>query len=271
MRFGLNPVALRRWPLMLLLSFGPLLIVGLAGLLRWRWAIRDGAPAAIMVVVALAFYFTADVPDMGGVWVGWRSGHLLLIAFAAIGAAALTSAWRKRVLRPAVVLLMVITIVPALPTVAIDVHNAQDIGNRTQGPGFPWTLVLSPSERYALNWIKRNTPADAIVQVEPHVRDAGTWAYVPAFGERRMAGGLPISMIPLRPYQQASHSVRSGIFENSSVEDAHAMAQGLDIDYLLVGEPERRAYSAGVARIAGRPDLFAPMFANDAITVYRVE
>ena len=60
---------------MLFLSFGPLLVC------RYR------RPAALAVgaratgrrrghwsSAALAFYFLADVPDMGGVWVGWRSG-----------------------------------------------------------------------------------------------------------------------------------------------------------------------------------------------------
>jgi hypothetical protein len=270
LQFGLNRVALRRWPLMLLLSFGPLLFAGIAGLLRWKWVLREGAPAAVLVLAALGFYFTADVPDMGGVWVGWRSGHLLLIAFAAIGAARLGAAWPRRVLRPVIVLVMVLTMIPAVPTVAIDVYNAQDISNRQRGPGFPWTLVLSPPEREALNWIRTNTSPRDVVQVEPFVRDAGTWAYVPAFAERRMAAGLPISMIPLRPYQEASDSVRSGIFSNASVEQAHAMALSLGIDYLVVGEPERSAYRPAVIAMAERPDLFAPVFSNDAIRVYEI-
>jgi hypothetical protein len=246
------------------------LFAGIAGLLRWRWSLREGAPAAMLVLAAVAFYFTADVPDMGGVWVGWRSGHLLLIAFAAIAAALLGAVWQRRALRPVIALVMVLAIVPAVPTVAIDVFNAQDIGNRTEGPGFPWTLVLSPEERQALDWLRTGTAAEAIVQVEPFVRDAGTWAYVPAFAERRMAAGLPISMIPLRPYEAASERVRLGIFQNGSAPEAHATALALNIDYLVVGHPERTSYAEGVRRIAERPDLFAPVFSNDAIQIYRV-
>jgi uncharacterized membrane protein len=271
LRFGLNPVAFRRWPYVLLLSFGPLLLVGVAGLLRVRWVARDGAAAAALVLTAIIFYFTADVPDMGGVWVGWRSGHLLLVGFAIIGAASLTAAWQRSLWRPALTLAIVVAVLPALPTVAIDVYNAQDIANRAEGPGFPWTLVLSPAEREGLNWIRANTRADAIVQVEPFVRDAGTWAYVPAFAERRMAAGLPISMIPLRPYRQAVESVRLGIFQATKAEAAYAMARSLGVNYLVVGQPERRAYQASLTLIAGRPDLFAPVFSNQALTVFRVE
>ena len=269
-RFGLNPVAVRRWPFMLLLSFGPLLFAGIAGLLRWKWALGLGAPAAALVVAAMTFYFVADVPDMSGVWVGWRSGHLLLIAFAIMGAAGGAAAWQRLSWRPLFALALALAILAALPTVAVDVFNAQDIANRAQGPGFPWTLVISPAERAGLNWIRANTAHDALVQVEPYVRDAGTWAYVPAFAERRMATGLPISMIPLRPYQEASKHVRSGIFGACTAAEAHATATLLHIGYLVVGAPERAAYPGGVATIAGRADLFAEVFRNDALTIYAV-
>ena len=139
--FGLNPVAVRRWPLMLLLSFGPLLFAGIAGSLRHRWVRRQGAAPAALVVSALAFYFLTDVPDQGGVWVGWRSGHLLLDcvcrdrrrrtdrgmgASSAVECPSLSSRrWSS---------------FPPTPTVAIDVYNAQDITNRGAGPGFPGRL-----------------------------------------------------------------------------------------------------------------------------------
>jgi hypothetical protein len=64
-----------------------------------RGVIRDGAAPAALVLVSLAFYFLADVPDLDGVWVGWRSGHLLLIASAVIGAALMTAVWTNRLLR----------------------------------------------------------------------------------------------------------------------------------------------------------------------------
>ena len=269
-QFGLNPVALRQWPFMMLLSFGPLLFAGVAGLAgRWRWAKDDGLATAMLVASAVAFYFLADVPDMGGVWVGWRSGHLLLISFSIVAAAAFTAAWSRRRVRLPLAVAAVLAIVPAIPTVAIDVYNAQDVSNRGPGPSFPWTLVITPAERDALNWVKRATPPAAIVQVEPIARGAGGWAYIPAFAERRMSAGIPISMIPLRPYEEASASVRS-IFTSTSANDAHSLARVLGIDYLFVGDVERRAYAPTLEEIASRPDLFAPVFRNAAAEIYGV-
>jgi hypothetical protein len=267
---GLNEVALRNWPWVLFLSFGPLLLVGMPSLARMSWVTRRGVAPSVLIVVALAFYFLVDVPDMGGVWVGWRSGHMLQIAFAAAGAAALTALWRYAESQWAVAVVVATAVALAVPTVAIDVYNAQDIDNRNQGAGFPWTLVITPLERAAFDWIRDQTPLDAIVQAEPHVRGAATWAYVPAFAERRMAAGIPISMIPLRPYEQVSDSVRWGIFRAGTAEEAHTWSTFLHVDYVLVGEPERREYRDQVERMRARDDLFETVFRNEALTILRV-
>jgi hypothetical protein len=266
--FGLNPVATHQWPWVLPLSFGPLLLVGVFGHLRWQWAKRDGLAVTALTVIALLFYFMADVPDMGGVWVGWRSGHLLQITFAMAGAAAfsvLRGLWKGIVVTGAAVAVGL-----AVPTVAIDVYNAQDITNRGPGPTFPWTVIITPAEREALDWLKRATAPDAVVQIEPVARGPGTWAYIPAFAERRMAGGLPISMIPLQPYQIASETVRLGIYIATNPTDAHAMSRQLGIDYLVFGIEEQHAYAATLTKLTERPDLFRPVFRNDAVTILGV-
>ncbi|HXG89012.1 MAG TPA: hypothetical protein VNJ02_11810 [Vicinamibacterales bacterium] len=270
LQLGLNPVAVRNAGLVWFLSFGPLLIAGALALVRWRWLLREGAAPAALVLVATAFYFFTNVPDSGDVWVGWRSGHLLLIAFATLGGALLQHAWHATRWRGALTLLVLLAVVPAVPTVAIDVYNAQDINNRNQGAGFPWTLVITPAEREALDWVRQATPARAVVQFEPVIRGAASWSLIPAFAERRMIAGLPISMTPLRPYSEASDQVLWSVFRAASAADAHAMAQFLGIDYLWVGTLERRAYTATVSRITAATDLFPIVFKNDVVTIYQV-
>lgn len=267
---GPNAVAWHRWPIVLLLNFGPLIVAGAIGLTRLSWTRRGGAAAAMLVASALAFYFFTDVPDEQDVWVGWRAGHLLLIGFAIIGASLLSSAWHVRALRAPVVLLVLLAVIPAVPTVAIDVYNAQDITNREAGPSFPWTLVVTPPEREALDWLRRSTARDAVVQFEPDARGVGWWCYLTAFGERRMAAGLPGSMIPVRPYAIATETVKSGIFKADNAHDAHLIARSMGINYLFVGGVERRRYGAAVTAIEQAPDLFEPVFHNDAVTIFLV-
>ena len=270
-RFGLNPVATHQWPFMLLLSFGPLIVVAIAGLLRVGWVVRQGAAATALAASALAFYFLTDVPDQQGVWVGWRSGHLLLIALAVIAAASLTAVWSNRRWRLPLIVVLTLLAVPAMPTTAIDVYNAQDVSNRTEGPGFPWTLIVSPGERQALDWIRHTTPEAAIVQYEPIARGATWWCYITAFAERRMAAGLPGAMIPFKPFQMASEDVRDGIFLAKTADDAYRIAAFMGIDYLLVGGVERRRYHDALVEIAKRPDLFPQVFKNDDVTIYAVK
>lgn len=192
--FGLNPLAAMHWPYALLLSFGPMLLVGLAGLVLAAWTrARDLLPMAALLAVAFTFYFLVDVPDMQSVWVGWRAGHVVFIACAVLTASLLTAAHRAhRATRAIVYACVIVAALVALPTVAMDVFNAQDITNAGNGPGFPWTLRLSALEVEALDWLKVHTPADVIVQPNVYERSTASWGYMPAFGIRRAAhGGRP--------------------------------------------------------------------------------
>ncbi len=267
---GLNPVAaheaLRVW----VLSFGPLLVAGVASLARGRWLVGGGAGAVALVVSATFFYFFTNVADSGNVWVGWRSGHLLLIAFATMTAALLSWLWQRRSHRLAIGAVAAALVIPALPTVAIDVFNAQDITNRSQGADFPWTMVISPGEREALDWIRTSTPKDAVVQTEPYVRGAMHWSYVGAFAERRSIAGLPTAMIPMYPYRQASDDLYWGVFRVGTATESHAWARFFGVDYLLVGERERHAYFGAVHNLAAAPDLFPIVFKNEEVTIFRV-
>lgn len=272
---GPNPMAVRHALSGLALSFGPVLVALLLG--GW-WAWRRGGAVrerfllpAVALLVCLLFYFFVDVRDHQDVYVGWRAGHLIFIVCS--GALGWTW-WRvvhasaRRVRAVGIASLAGVVLLTA-PTSAIDLYNSQDLTNRAMAAGFPWTLVLGHDEVSALQWIANNTPLDARVQVEPLARDPGTWAYITAFGERRMAAGLPISMIPLAPYERISRRV-SRMYE---LEDANAVfleARALRIDVLVVGPEERKRHPAFLNLVDQHPALFAPLFRTRNITIYAV-
>jgi len=101
------------------------------------------------------------------------------------------------------------------------------------------------------------------------VRPSGTWAYMPGFGARRMAAGLPISMIPLKKYREASDRMRR-VFEASDPAVIHQQSLAFGIDYFYIGPAERTAYPAIARLLDAAPQWFAPVFRNDAVTIYRV-
>jgi hypothetical protein len=270
--FGVNRLATHGVAWSIFLNFGPVLIVAGIGIAAaiWRRTLQRFLAPLIVIAVSAFFYFLVDVPDHQGVYVAWRASHLAFVALAPLCAYALQTAWESGgVVRTVVVATAVVVAAAALPTVVIDLYNTQDVANRAQGPGFRWTVILAPDEVKALDWIKQSTPKDARVQVEPDVRGRDTWAYVPAFAERRMAYGMPIGMIPLAKYEKATAEVKQ-LYQSASADEIYARALGMCIDYLVVGAPERAAYPKLQPTLDAAPQLFAPTFRNSELSVYAV-
>jgi hypothetical protein len=100
-------------------------------------------------------------------------------------------------------------------------------------------------------------------------RGRAHWSFIPTFGARRMAAGLPISLLPRPEYRDASAQVRA-IFDSRDAAEAHHAARRMRIDYLWVDQVERAAVPAGVATLASAPGYFEPVFDNGEVTVYYV-
>ena len=251
-----------------LLSFGPLLVPALIGLWPNAGAGWPRAwPAAIGVgfSILLMFFVTLSVDIF---WVGFRAGNLFFVlvpALVARGFVSLSARWR----RPVAAALAIATIVGGLPTTIIDAYNAQDVGNRLMGPGFRWTVALTPAEQEGLAWIRANTPREAIVQAEPTIRGRDTWSFIPSFAERRMAAGLPISLMHVPEYDEKSEQVRQ-IYASTDADAAWRAAKQLRVDYLYVDATERAAYPA-VSKFDVNPRYFTPVFRNSEVSVYQVK
>ena len=119
--------------------------------------------------------------------------------------------------------------------------NAQDIANRAQGPGFPWTLRdRPPAERAGLNWIRANTAHDALVQVEPFVSATpGTWAMSPSIC--RAANGQGAARFDdsdLPPYQRPQNTFVPA-FSRQLRRGGATRRQRSSLGYFIVGAPER--------------------------------
>src|SRR5881396_3789860 len=89
-----NATATHDVPTVFFLSFGPMLlgaVVGAAMGIRRRAG--HLAVLGLIVVVSLFFYFLVDVRDHQHVYVGWRAGHLMFIAFAPLVGFAVQELW----------------------------------------------------------------------------------------------------------------------------------------------------------------------------------
>ena len=253
------------------LALGPLLLVALAGA-ALAWRDRALAPAGVALVVGLFIFFTLSLAGTDKLWVGWRAGNLLLVTLPALAAAALArlDALPRRSLRVIAGTVVAVLVAGGSVTTAADWFNAQDVENEQPGPGFKWTLTLSPAQHAAFDWIDANTPRRAIVQMEPAARGRDGWTNVPAFSHRVMAAGLPISLV-LQPYHRERTERVRRIYATPNVREAWAEARALHIDFLYLDAVDRTAHSAlSIAKFDQAPDLFQRVFAQDDVRVYAV-
>jgi hypothetical protein len=266
-----NPLALAQPLTTIPLSFGPTL-VAIAGaiLLAATRRTSDLLPPLVMVLVSALFLVFVNVRDHQDVYVGWRAGHFIFMAAAPLTAVCLAAIWRARALvRWTGTALVGLLALAAAPTIIVDLYNTQDIDNREWGPGFRWTVVLSPDELHALEWIRTETPPHALVQVSPMARHSETWSYIPTFAERRMVAGLPISMVPLEPYYLASININA-IYDASSARNVFDWGSRFGINYLVVGPAEREAHPYLEALLASEPHLLPVVLQNTTVTIYQV-
>jgi len=265
-----NRVAVHRVAWVTLLSCGPILIVAAMAIPLLRAERRGLSVLGALAVTSLFFYFFVNVRDHQDVYVGWRVGHFLFMAAAVVVGALLERiAASTSAMQPVQWALLSVAFLAGLPTTIIDIYNTQDITNHNQAPGFRWTLMLRPDELQAFDWIEKNTRTDALFQVDPIARDSETWAYLPAFAERRMAIGLPISMVPLEKYQQGSEAIRN-MFDEPPLA-AYERAVRARVNYVLIGPPERESHPGVEERFGSIPNQLLLAFKNDTISIYEVK
>ena len=268
--YGLGGYAANNPVLSLMLSLGPLLVPALLG--TWPpWLVpRRAWPAVAGTVLGLlVFYFVRLSVEAS--YIGFRAGQLLqlmLPGLAALFLARLLASQARGRAAAGVIVLALIVI--GLPTTIIDSYNAQDIGNRQMGPGFRWTIMLTPGEQEAYRWIRTQTARDAIVQMDPIAHGRETWSQLPTFAERRMAAARPISLMDIPEYAERSRKAHR-IYAERNADTAARLARELGIDYIFIGPAEQHRNSAGaLAKFGTRDDLFQLVFDNDTNRIYEI-
>ena len=252
------------------MSFGPALILGAAGAwVAWRRRLSDAWPCLAVLPVVMWFYFYVDIRDHEQVYVGWRVGHLTFMALIPLAGLAFVGAREAAgTARRLAMTSLGLVVALALPTVVIDTFSTGDVAPNDLGRAWRRTEVISPDEAEGLRWLREHTPPEAVVQVDMMARGSIMWAYIPAFAERRLGAGVPLSMVPLQKYHEAAKRVQwmYGI----DAQSAYALADRVGLDYLVVGEPERAAHPGLEARWASIPDLLPLAFHNSAMSIYAV-
>ncbi|MCR4375293.1 MAG: hypothetical protein NUW22_10630 [Acidobacteria bacterium] len=267
--YGLSTSAVHNVAPVLMLAIGPILLLvgGGAWMAARRGCITRLAGGIVGVATALLLYFFVTL-DLEPIWVGWRSGQVLQATAPIVIASALVHL-RRGLGRWAVGAVVAAWAVVGLPTTVIDAYNAQDTTNESFGPGFHWTVVVTPGEQEAFAWIQHETEPDAVFQMALGPRGRETWSLIPSFARRRLAAGLPISLLMTDRERDAAIRV-DDVFSQDEPGRAWAIARAFGIQYLFVGRVEREAFPDAPNVLAAGPDFFHPVFSNADATVYAV-
>lgn len=256
--FGLHEHA-RRAPLSaLFISLGGVLIPAAAGLLPSRRVpFRPALPALIALALGLLLMHFVTITESS--WVGFRAGNIILVSIGMLVARGLVLT-SQRSGGPIVLAFGMVLLAAGLPTTAIDWYNARDLDNRSMGPGFLWVIPFPADQQAGFEWIRRATPPDAVVQFDPIAHGRQNWSGIPTFTGRRMAAGIPISLLPTPEHDAAAREVHR-IFAELPADEAHAAARARGIGYLWLDGDDRRAPTApALERLFARPELFTPVF-----------
>lgn len=266
--FGLHEYARRAPFAALFISLGGVLIPAAIGLFpSARVAFRPALPALVALALALVLMHFVTITESS--WVGFRAGNIILVTVGMLVARGLVVAASRAGVTLAVALAAVL-FAAGVPTTAIDWYNARDLENRRMGPGFLWVIPFTADQQAGFDWIRRATPPDAVVQFDPVVHGRQNWSGIPTFTGRRMAAGIPISLLPTAEHNaQAAEMHR--ILVELPPEEAHAALATRGVDYVWIDGDDRRARTAGsLDRLFARPDLFAPLFSAGETAVLAV-
>jgi hypothetical protein len=270
LHFGFWGPARNATALNVALQFGPILVPMAIGL--WPTAavpFRVVWPALAGVILALLLMHLVTLTS-DQAWVGFRGGHIFFVLAPAIVGRGLVALWQAG-RKPMAIALVCFVLAAGAPTTIIDAYNIQDVGNRGFAPRneFHWTVLVTPDEQEALEWIRTRTPKNAVVQIEPTIRGRETWSLIPTFAQRRMATGMALALLPLPGYEERNETVKQ-IYASEDARLAWHEARSLGIDYLYVDATERAAYPA-VAKFDHYPAYFTPVFRNAEAAVYALQ
>jgi hypothetical protein len=105
--------------------------------------------------------------------------------------------------------------------------------------------------------------------MEPTVRGRETWTNIPTFAARRMAAGLPISLLRKPLYVDRSERVRQ-LYATGSADEASLIARALGIGFIYMDAIERREYEQGLRKFDEHPEFFERVYQGGEASVYRV-
>jgi hypothetical protein len=254
-------------PVYFIADYGPLAVLGAAGLIGWFRDRREADEtirflAVLTAVCLVAMFFVSHVQV--GTQVFRKAGLLLRLPLAALAGWAVARILDAR--QPWLRRALAISVIVAIPTLVTDVARITG-----RGPVPDHVYVVSPEDVSAYDWMKEHLPSAALVQELP-----GEVPGVVALAQRRTALG---DWVHAANYQIGEQRVGDRhrdiyrvLFLGPDAGRARDVAAKYGIEYVFVGrEAREKATAAAIQKFERCPATFEPVYRQGGVVVYRVD
>jgi len=154
----------------------------------------------------------------------------------------------------------------AFPTVVTDIYALIDTNDET------FTTYISRDEMAAAQWLRQNTPHDAVVQSRIDYPGHFDYSLTVCFGERRAALAhwkIAHVLYPnLQALKERAKEIKTIFMAEDKLERYNALKK-LGINYIFIGTKERKSFPGCEFRIALDTAHFKRVFRNEEVGIYQ--
>ena len=234
LRFGLVTIVFHTLPQYLLLNWGSILLLGLAGIVFHRSGFPVRFFLCFLVIALLSMNLVRET--IPGSHLADSEVTLKLGYFATVALLMLAIGFLDRLIQSSfglkrTIALIFVFILPAVPTFLMDEYNCQDIHNST------FTTYVSTDDMYVMKWMKSHLPAGVIARDTLETENMRV-SVIPVFAEHTLYLGDEFHarafQIPMDEYTTRKKNLW-GIFHQNSPARISLEAQTEGVQYLFLG------------------------------------
>lgn len=256
-------------PFYYILDFGPACIFAFLGIVTLRER-KDKSKYVFMVLLVLITLFVSLlVRHSIELNLGLRKGgYVLYIPLIIFSGVFFDSLELNTNLKGKAWILVLVALLAALPTLFTDIISASNVRDKKK------TTYVYAADHKACQWIRTNTPPNAVVQSEPEYPSPYEYSLIACFGERAMviseskrARFVRIPNIE-KIAEERKRDVRR-IFETDEIGSTVETIRKYGIDFIYLGPYERTLYPRGSDKFDKHPKYFEKVYSANGVNVYR--
>ncbi len=267
----LTPVGVNTWIVKFgvpyfLVDYGPLLALGVWGIVRWWRGSREDFAWPLLLLGAITLVQVVFVLQRPPARMADRLLPLVLLPFAAYLYRDLWSSDSRRLSR----ILFAFILLIAVPTSFTDIYFTSSVNNVRE------TYYVRSEDMQACEWIRGNLPETAIIQGDYNYfagPDRGLYlSLIASFAERpQVLGWSTNAAFVVDNGANLARERRADIdaaLSSTEISYLAAFAQKYSVDYLYVGTSEQAKYPQLLPLLRSSPNQFREVYSRNSVSLF---